>query len=215
MDREGGGFAFARKSMKKLKAGIFDDPQIRELVQDPMFDKALSEAELSAWQSLKSIVTSFLGNHWSAKYEKEIAELLKSFRQLGAQTSVKLHFQRSHLNYFLKNCENLSAEHGEHFHQDTRIMEEHYQGQWDVNFLGDYCWCLKWDTVVAEHTRKRPFIYEWLLFCIFQFIMAQFELFVNISILNFTLFNLTSKSIVIILFNTVQVRACILKNWYD
>ena len=30
-------------------AGIFDGPQIRELIQDPMFDKALSEAELSTW----------------------------------------------------------------------------------------------------------------------------------------------------------------------
>ena len=50
MDREGSGFAFLQKfpqiSMKKLKAVIFDGPQIRELMKDPMFDKTLSEVEL-------------------------------------------------------------------------------------------------------------------------------------------------------------------------
>ena len=53
MDREGSRFAFLQKfpqiSMEKLKAGIFDDLQIRELVEDPMFDDTLSKAELSTW----------------------------------------------------------------------------------------------------------------------------------------------------------------------
>ena len=53
MDREGSRFAFLREkflriSMEKPKAGIFDVPQIRELMKDPMFDEALSEHELSA-----------------------------------------------------------------------------------------------------------------------------------------------------------------------
>ena len=60
-DTEGSGFAFIQKfpqiSMEKLKAGIFDSHQIKEFIKDPMFDKALSKAELSAWQSLKSVVT--------------------------------------------------------------------------------------------------------------------------------------------------------------
>ena len=90
--------------MEKLKTDIFDDPQIRELMKDPMFDKALSKAELSAWQLLKSVVTNFLGNHWSAEYKKEIEELLKSFHQLKAQMSIKLHFLLSHWDYFPKNC---------------------------------------------------------------------------------------------------------------
>ena len=82
MDREGSRFVFLQKfpqiSMEKLKAVIFDDPEIRELMKDPMFEKALSKTELSTWQSLKSVVTNFLNNHWSAEY-KEIEELLKSF----------------------------------------------------------------------------------------------------------------------------------------
>ena len=65
--------------MQKLKAGIFDGPQIRELIKDPMFDEAP-------------------GSYCS----------LKNFCQLGVGMSVKLHFLRSHLVYFSKNCKDLS-----------------------------------------------------------------------------------------------------------
>ena len=87
MDKESSEFAFLLEkfpqiSMEKLKAGIFDSPQIRELMKDPIFDKALSGAKLSPWQSLKSLVTNFLENHQSAEYKEEIEKLLKSFRQL-------------------------------------------------------------------------------------------------------------------------------------
>ena len=157
MNMEDSRFAFLLKfsqiSIEKLKAGIFDGPQIREPMKDPMFDKALSKAELFAWQSLKLVVTNFLGNHQRMEYKKEIEELLKSFCELGACMSVKLLFLHSHLDHFLKNCRDLCEDQGEHFH----IIEVRYQGQWDVNFLADYCWCLKRDSVAAEYRRKSYF----------------------------------------------------------
>ena len=58
---------FQQKSMEKIKAGIFDGPQIRELIKDTSFDDALNPAELSAWLSLKSIIANFLGNHRSSQ----------------------------------------------------------------------------------------------------------------------------------------------------
>ena len=121
----------------------------------------MSEAELSVWQSLKSVITKFLGKYRSAKYEKEIGGLLKNFRQHGTQMSVKLHFLRSHSDYFPESYGDLSEEQGEHCHRDIRILEERYQGRWDVNFLADYCWYLKQDAVAAQHRRKslkRPLI---------------------------------------------------------
>ena len=53
INREGRGFAFVhqnlqQKRMEKPKAGIFNGPQIRELVKDNSFDDALNPAELSA-----------------------------------------------------------------------------------------------------------------------------------------------------------------------
>ena len=154
---------FPRISLEKLKAGIFVGHQIRELMKDSMFDDALSAVELSAWRSLKSVITNFLGNNRSAKYEKEIDELLKNFRKLGAHISVKMHFLRSQLDYFPQNCGDLSEEQGERFHQDIRVMEVRYQGRWDVNVLADYCWCLKRDVVDTQHRRKslkRLFIHD-------------------------------------------------------
>ena len=77
--------------------------------------------------------------------------------------SVKLPFMESHLKYFYKNCDDSSEEQGERFHQDIWIIEELYQGRWNVNFLADFCWCLKRDVVAAEHRRmflKRPFIHK-------------------------------------------------------
>ena len=85
-------------------------------MKDPMFDEALSKSELSAWQSLKSVVTNFLRKHRSAEYEKEIEKLLKSFRKFGARISVKLLFLLSYLDYFPKNCGDLNEEQGERFH---------------------------------------------------------------------------------------------------
>ena len=83
IDREGSRFAFLQKFLLKLKAGIFDGLQIRELMKGPIFDEVLNKAELSFRQSLKSL-TNFLGNYWSAEQEKGIEDLLKSFCQLGA-----------------------------------------------------------------------------------------------------------------------------------
>ena len=166
LDREGRGFAFLhqkfqQKSMEKFKAGIFDGPQIRELIKNTSFDNALNPAELSVWLSLKSVIVNFLGNHRSSQYWKVVDELMENFRQIGAHMSVRMHFLRSHLDYFPENCGDFSEEQGECFHQDISGMEKGYQGLWDVNFLADYSWCLKRDVEFAHQKRKslkRPFI---------------------------------------------------------
>ena len=118
-------------------------------------------SELTAWQSLKSVVKNFLRKHWSVEDEKEIEELLKSFRQLRAQMSVKLHFLQSH--YFPKNSRDFNEDQGDCFHQDICIMGECRQSQQDVNFHADYCLCLKWDVMTTMHRRmslKGPLIHE-------------------------------------------------------
>lgn len=144
-----------------MEAGIFDGPQIRELLKDAKFEDSLESNEIKAWHAFKSIIQNFLGNHRSPDYERIVDELLQSFKALGARMSIKMHFLSSHLDYFPDNCGDLSEEQGERFHQDIRVMEERYQGRWDVNMLADYCWCLKRDVPAAEHKRKslkKPFL---------------------------------------------------------
>ena len=51
--------------------------------------------------------------------------------------SVKVHFLRSHLEYFPENLWAFSEEQGERFHQDIKTIEKRYQGSWDTNMLAD------------------------------------------------------------------------------
>ena len=39
----------------KLGAGVFNGPQIRELMRDTTFDEFLTEAEKRAWESFKNV----------------------------------------------------------------------------------------------------------------------------------------------------------------
>lgn len=145
---------FPHISDAKLNAGIFDGPQIRSLMKDPEFDKTMNKREKEAWSNFKLLVTDFLGNRRSPEYVDIVRSLLESFRNLGARMSIKIHFLCSHLNYFPDNCGDYSEEQGERFHQDIKMMEERYQGRWDINMMADYCWCLKRDEPRATHNRK-------------------------------------------------------------
>ena len=49
--------------MEKLKGGIFDGPQTRQLIRDPEFENSLNEVELEAWKAFVLIVKNFLGNN--------------------------------------------------------------------------------------------------------------------------------------------------------
>ena len=69
--------------------------------------------------------------------------------------SLKVHFLKSHLDYFPENAGAYSEEIGERFHQDFHQKEQHYQGRWDENMMGDYCWSLKReDNDPTTHKRK-------------------------------------------------------------
>ena len=110
--------------------------------------------ELDAWNSFADVVFNFLGNRKAENYENLIEKLLISYRKLGCNMSVKVHFLHSHLHYFPANLGALSEEQGERFHQDIKTMEKRYQGRWNTNMMADYCWSLKRDVLDTEHARK-------------------------------------------------------------
>ena len=58
----------ARAKYRKLKAGSFDGPEIRQLINDPAFVDSMSEAERSAQTSFVLLVRNFLGNHKAENY---------------------------------------------------------------------------------------------------------------------------------------------------
>ena len=68
--------------------------------------------------------------------------------------SIKFYFLHSHLHLFPDNLGDYSEEQGERFHQDIRVMEERYQGRWDMHLMADYCWSLQRVCPDAPHTRQ-------------------------------------------------------------
>ena len=176
LDREGRGFAFLhqkfqQKSMEKFKAGIFDGPQIRELIKNTSFDNALNPAELSVWLSLKSVIVNFLGNHRSSQYWKVVDELMENFRQIGARMSVKMHFLRSHLDYFPENCGDFREEQDERFHQDISDMEKRYQfSGWLLLVPEEGCGVCSPQTEVPEET-----IHPWVASLVHYTLLAAFS----------------------------------------
>lgn len=152
---------FPDLTIEKLKAGIFDGPQIRKLMKDTKLVKTMRKTEAIAWQAFVEVVANFLGNHKSEDYEDLIANLISAYGNIGANMSIKMHFLFSHLDRFPENLGDVSDEQGERFHQDIKEMEIRYQGRWDAVMMADYCWCLKRDNPAAQHTRctkKRKFI---------------------------------------------------------
>ena len=166
LNREGDCFkymyrAFPNQTLEKLKAGIFDGPQIRKLMNDSCFQESMTSSELSAWRAFVNVAQNFLGNHRSCNYEELVKNLIDKFQEIGANMSIKMHFLFSHLDLFPENMGAVSDEQGERFHQDIKDMETRYQGRCDDVMMADYCWSIKREDPEASHSRvskKRKFI---------------------------------------------------------
>ena len=123
MERTGRGFQYVRNKFQnvsdaKMKEGIFIGPQIGELIQDKKFDKDPNETEKNAWLSFKRICKDFLGNHKAANYQDVVQDLLTSYKAMGCNMSLKIHFLKSQWDFFPENLGEVSDEHDEKFHQD-------------------------------------------------------------------------------------------------
>ncbi|UYV62479.1 K02A2.6-like [Cordylochernes scorpioides] len=142
MDRNASGFAYLKQKISsiseaKIKEGIFVGPQIRELQQDGNFQNSLNEVEAAAWNSFRNVCKNFLGSVKVENYRDIVYDLLLSYKALGCNMSLKIHFLHSHLYFFPDNLGAVSDEHGERFHQDISSMEKRYQGVLGITMVRD------------------------------------------------------------------------------
>lgn len=145
---------FPHLSEAKLKEGVFVGPDIRKMMFDSNFENKMTTKEKEAWTSFKQVVTKFLGNVKDPNYKLIVPNMIDKFKKLGCLMSLKVHFLHSHLDFFPDNLGDVSEEQGERFHQDIKVMEKRYQGRWNVNMMGDYCWSLHRERQNASHRRK-------------------------------------------------------------
>ena len=123
-----------------MKAGVFVGPEIRKLIPNEDFNSRLNALELAVWNALKSVVVNFLGNHPHDQYADIVDLMLKAYEQLRTRLSLKMHFLHSHSDFFPPNLGKVSNKQGERFHQDISVIEGRYQGRFNANIMGDFCW---------------------------------------------------------------------------
>ncbi|GBP13914.1 hypothetical protein EVAR_10482_1 [Eumeta japonica] len=159
LDKDGNYFSYICQkvpqfTMEKIKAGIFDDPQIRQLTNDTQLRNSMTELELKAWTAFVSVMQNFLGYKKSENYIELVENLLLQLKNMAYNMSIKLHFLHSHLDRFPENLGDMSEEQGERMRQDLRVMEERYQGFWDTHMKADYCWSLIRHFPKSTHRRR-------------------------------------------------------------
>ena len=109
VDKTGCGFQYLRHkfpnvSDAKIKESIFIGPLIiRELMQDKQFVDDLNETGRNAWLSFKRICKDLLGNHKTANCQDVVQDLLTSYKAVGCNMRLKIHFLESQLFFFPEN----------------------------------------------------------------------------------------------------------------
>ena len=97
-------------SYEKIKAGVFDGPQICTLVSDRAFVQAMNDKEKAAWLSFVDVMKNFLGNKKAGNHEDLVGNMLSAFHHLVCKMSIKVHFLFSHLDKFPDNLGAVSDE---------------------------------------------------------------------------------------------------------
>ena len=87
---------FPGLSNEKLKAGIFDGPQIRKLLKDTNFVNSMNSVEAPTWNAFTEVVNKFLDNVKHTNYVQIVHSLIQSFHALGCNMSIKVNFLFSH-----------------------------------------------------------------------------------------------------------------------
>lgn len=73
------------------------------MMKDDIFKETHGHLEKSSWESLTKVTSIFLGNHRSSDYKYIIKELITTYKALGCNKSLKIHFLHSHLDSFTEN----------------------------------------------------------------------------------------------------------------
>ena len=104
---------FPKLSSAKVTEGVFNGPQLRQLLLNQHFDDSLTPVQKVAWLSFRNVCNGFLGRLKAANFESPIKSMMKNYECLGCNMSLKLHFMDSHLNFFPENMCDVSDEHRE------------------------------------------------------------------------------------------------------
>ena len=106
-----------------MKAGIFDRPQVRRPLDDKEFKNVMTFEAKNTWQTFAGVVLNFLGNRKRAFYRSLVRDHIESYKALGVNTSLKMHFCPA-MWTISENLGAINDEQAKVSHQDIEEMEE-------------------------------------------------------------------------------------------
>ena len=142
---------FLKLSEAQIREGVFDGPQVRQLLLDCDFEKSFTEVERRTWLSVKAVIKNFLENTNFRNHKHLIDNTLQNFQEMKVNMSLKIHIMHSHVDFFRENMGTVGDEHGERFLQNIATIEKRFKGKWCRNALADNCWNLMTDKENAHH----------------------------------------------------------------
>ena len=74
----------------KLRAEVFDGPQIRKMSNDDKFTDNMNKSEKASWISFKEVVENFFGNVKSDNYKEIVKNMVKKFQRRGLPDGHKI-----------------------------------------------------------------------------------------------------------------------------
>jgi hypothetical protein len=86
----------------KIREGVFTGPDNRSLLRDEVFERIITGDEQRGWHTFGEVVTGFVGNRRTVKYNDVLEELLSSYQKVGCNVSVKINFLSSNLDFILE-----------------------------------------------------------------------------------------------------------------
>ena len=89
----------------------------------------------------------------SDDYVAHVEELLSTYKAMGCNMSLKVHFLYSHLDFFPENFGAVLDEHGEQFHQDIAQFDRRFSRKWNATMLAEYCKSLVRETHTSGYRR--------------------------------------------------------------
>ena len=137
----------------------------------------LNETERIAWLSFKRNCKDFLGNHKAPNYHGVVQDLLTSYKAMGCNMSLKIHFLESHLNFFSRKSRRsqwrtrwkISPRHYVYGKAVPRQVDLKYVGDWRVLYLTQNTD----ESHTPLHFRGKFLSVSWarkVLFCTFKFL---------------------------------------------
>lgn len=110
---------------EKVKAKIFDVPQVCESLKYPNFVKTINKKEAF----VEVVQFFFFEKHQNKNYTDSVTNLIAYSGGIRANISIKIYFFLVFI--FLKIIVNASDEQGKRFYPDIKKIKLYYQESWD------------------------------------------------------------------------------------